>query len=95
MSLYYEQYDIGYQIDVLNPHFLSSIREAYLSRSLAKKNTNANAKQCSGMLEVVSKYTKRVAIPLFKVSSTVDHSSNISDNKYTQIPIAHARPSTV
>ena len=31
----------------------SSIRGTYLSQYLAKKNTNANAIQCSGMLEVV------------------------------------------
>ena len=51
MSLYYEKCDDGYELEVLNPQFLNSIRGVYLSQSRVKKNTNAM--QCAGMVEVV------------------------------------------
>ena len=52
--LHYEKSDVGYELEVLNPQILSSIRGAHVSQSLAKNtNANANAIQCFGMLKVV------------------------------------------
>ena len=54
--------------------------------------------QCAGMLEI--EQFRLVCMPFFLLSSTVDDSGSnvacdLSGNKYTRMPLEHARPSTM